>query len=944
MRRSSALFRDQASSVLPDPPRILDPLRRVEPARDVTEAWRPLPANVLPRSQNVPCHEANEPRMNFTRSALSFLLLSSTSLLLAHDASADVVTHIGSRSPGTVSVTHAGNVYTLRFTGDEVVEYRIDLDQSGATAGRARVYEASSDSWPMWDTNLGYRDGGNNLHSVGWLTSFASLTGQSMTANSVVLDFTDNFTPIGEGIRHRRTTFTLQGKTLAVRFQDMDNSTSYLRNYIGVLQSSAQSMESPQVLRLPDAVSQPIIRFKDPAGHSWYFNSALDFFSTNAADYFQTQTPGNPTPATTALNYTYNTWGMYKPLSGSTQIGAPVDDLFRVTVSSKIRDTFVTTQAVASPYRSLLEDRIVLMLGSHTWSSFTSFWNQLDQWGLDNIAAYCFAEWSAAGADGTSQNNLGPDWWPPVDPSGFTTMMQQGHAKGFLIGAYTTFSLMPPTSPVYNPNEIAHDQNGTAKTSPWDGLSLIATTAAGLHAATETALLHNNVGANLGYLDVQSYASPTRASDGDHMDQTLGSPWAKTLRQACTDQRGWMRTMQENYQGPILGEGSITDPGSNYEYLWAGFVDSTQRVINTGTLQDPASIPNTRRGWARTVTGWPIIPDIDWYVYSPLQVNHGNGFNERFFSPSDGQDIVHPDGSVIYPMTEPALDRYRIYELTYGHSGFSVTTGIPNGIGNNTYHADLIKEYCMTNALQSRYMQAPPTVIEYLNGGQMKSFQTILEQTGGLDALRDARMHLAFANGLEMWLNHSTSNWNVTVGGTAYTLPQDGFVGVQPATGLVAFSAIAPGTGGNRIDYCLDPAQYEFFDGRGAVSSYGGQSTPFSNVSFTSFSRGRNFRENASHVIQQNGTTNAPALQRVEIVPANSTLAAGSRKGLKAFAVYANGAHRDVTKIVTWSTQSPAVATVNNGAAVTAVAPGTTTVTVSSFQGATVVPASVTVQ
>jgi len=285
--------------------------------------------------------------MNWTRPALSFLLALSSSALLARAASAtDAVTHLGSRSPGTVAVTHAGNVYTLRFTGDEVIEYRVDLDQSGATAGRVRVYEASSDSWPMYDTNLGYRDGGGNVHSVGWLQSYASITGQSMTADSVVLDFTDNFTPIGEGVRHRRTTFTLEGKTLAVRFQDMDGSLSYNRNYIGVLQGTAQSMESPQVLRLVDGMAQPIIRFRNPAGQSFYFNNMLDLFNSNAADYFTTQTPSPVPPGTTALNYTYSTWNNYKVLSNGTQIGATVDDTFRITVSGKIQDTYVVTSTV----------------------------------------------------------------------------------------------------------------------------------------------------------------------------------------------------------------------------------------------------------------------------------------------------------------------------------------------------------------------------------------------------------------------------------------------------------------------------------------------------------------------------------------------------------------------------------------------------------------------
>jgi hypothetical protein len=75
-----------------------------------------------------------------------------------------------------------------------------------------------------------------------------------------------------------------------------------------------------------------------------------------------------------------------------------------------------------------------------------------------------------------------------------------------------------------------------------------------------------------------------------------------------------------------------------------------------------------------------------------------------------------------------------------------------------------------------------------------------------------------------------------------------------------------------------------------------------------------------------------------------NTLSVGGRKGLKAFAIYANGARRDVTKLVNWSTGSPGIAGVNNGAALTANGVGSTTVTVSAWNGAPVTPASVSVQ
>jgi hypothetical protein len=505
---------------------------------------------------------------------------------------------------------------------------------------------------------------------------------------------------------------------------------------------------------------------------------------------------------------------------------------------------------------------------------------------------------------------------------------------------------MPPSAPasVLDMSHVARASNGQPKLTVQFGLPVISTTASGIQAARESTLLKNGAGANLGYLDIQTYSSPSRGADGDHVDQQAGSPWAKTLKAACADQKTWMRALQDNYQGPLLGEGSFIDPGSNFEFLWGGFCDSTQRSLNTATGLGNHQLPATRRGWQLSVTGWPVTPEIDWRVLDPLQVNHGNGFFTRFFSPADGPAVVHPDGSMLLPYTEAALDRYRIYEFTFGKAGFLLSNGFMNVIGNYTSHADLVREYFLTNALQARYTKESPTAIEYESGGTFKSFQTLLEETNTLETFRDPHMRIRFASGLEIWLNHANPTWVTTVGGVNYAIPADGFVAIQPASGLLAFSAIPQGFPA-RFDYCLAPDEYEFFDGRGAVSGFGGQSNPTTKgVAFTSFSRGRTFRENADGTLTQFGATAAPALVRVQVEPAANTLAVGARKGLKAIAIYQNGARRDVTKLVNWSTGSPGVASVNNGAALTANAPGTTSVSVSSWNGAPVVGSSVTVQ
>ncbi len=858
----------------------------------------------------------------------------------------DALVHLGSRATGSVNVSRTGNVFALRFSGDEVVEYKLDLDGTYVSKGRISIQESSSDSWPMLDVNPGYRDGGGALHSVGWLSSYASLNSTAMTSDSVILDFTDDFTSIGEGVRHRRTTLTLKGKMLSVRYQDMDQSTSYNRNYIGILHGDAIGLDSPQVLRLIGGMAQPIVKFVNPAtSKNFYYSNILDLFNTNSSNYFLNQVPYVPSPTTTSLNYGYSTWNQYAPLSNGTSIGGPIDDTFRIVVTGKVEEALVTPTQSASPYRELLTDRMVLLLPSSDFTTYPPLWNLFDSWGVDNIAGYFF-DWSAAQGDAPAGYNVGPDWWPPTNPSAFATAIQTGTAKGYLLGAYNSYNTMPPSAPpgIFDLSHAARASNGQPKLTVQFGLPVISTTASGLEAARESNLLKNNAGANLGYLDIQTYSSPSRGADGDHIDQLAGSPWAKTLKAACADQKTWMRALQDTYQGPLLGEGSYIDPGSNFEFLWAGFCDSTQRSLNTGSGFDNTQLPATRRGWMFSPTGWPVVPEIDWRVLDPLQVNHGNGFYGRFFSRADGANVVTAAGEPIFPLTETALDRNRIYELTYGKAGFLISNGFMNGIGNYSTHAELVREYFMTNALQARFTKETPIAIEYEREGVFKSFQTLVQETNSLEACRDPRLRIRFASGLEMWLNHANPNWIANVAGVTYNIPSDGFVAIQPSSGLLAFSAIPPGLT-SRIDYCLDPAAYEFFDGRGSVTGYAGQSNPsIRGVSFTSFSRGRTFREVGDASLTQVGATTAPALVRVQVEPAANTLPVGSRKGLKAIAVYANGARRNVTKLVTWSSGSSGIASVNNGAALTANGVGSTSVTVSSWNGAPVTPANITVQ
>jgi hypothetical protein len=72
-------------------------------------------------------------------------------------------------------------------------------------------------------------------------------------------------------------------------------------------------------------------------------------------------------------------------------------------------------------------------------------------------------------------------------------------------------------------------------------------------------------------------------------------------------------------------------------------------------------------------------------------------------------------------------------------------------------------------------------------------------------------------------------------------------------------------------------------------------------------------------------------------------MSAGARQGVRAMATYSNGAVRNVTTLVTWSTSNPNVGRINRGAALSAAGTGTANVICTPFQGVACTPATLIV-
>ncbi len=873
------------------------------------------------------------------RRAALLALFAVAGLSVASAQRGEIITTTGAKALGTVTTGQTGSIYWLRFVGDEVIEFQIDTATPEVAGGILRIHEMTSDSWPVYFGGVNFRDGNGSTHSAFWLKDRAHLDNVTRTADSVIMNFTDNCSAEGWGIHHRRHTYQLQGKNLRLHIEDLDRNPQWAANYCGVYLGPTREAENPQYIEMQGGLLSPIVLFRNGA-QSFFMAQMLDLYNTNAANYVIDQIP---IPGPTATSFTFSLWthNQYKKSQGTTQMSGYLDDTYNFTVSSKIKDVLVTPSQGPSPYRALLAGRTMVNMPANDWPAYGQMWNQFASWGIDDLAGYFFS-WSAPKPGSTGQGP-GPSWHPARDPANFATTVQQGRARGYLLGGYMAFNIMGPNSPpgIHDLSHVARDEFGNMKMSIQTNQPLLTQTAAGIHATRESGLFRNQYGGNMAYIDIQTYASPVGGADGDHIDQVFNSGWARTLGKGVRDQKHWMGQMQGIFEGPIVGEGSISGQGSNCEWLWAGYCDSVQRVINSGGGTHASDLP---AGSPLAPTNWPVIPEYEWRVFSKLQANHGNGFAERFFGRSDGPTMVNMStGQPIFPLTEPALDRYRLYEITYGKAAFFTTNGPYDG-GNSNYlsSADMLKEHYLMNALQTAYLENPPRSITYLHNGQMRTFESILFETRTTDTFREARIKLSFANGLEIYVNHNDLPWSVTVAGTAFTIPEDGFVARNPGTGLIAFSAIPSGVS-SRIDYCFAPNRYEFFDGRGAVNGYGNIDTGgIRKLKLQNFVHNTTVTESASGAIQVNQGTQ-PTCIGVAIFPATATLARDERRGFQAIATYSNGAKRNVTTLVDWSSSTPTVARVDEGAAVLARGTGTTTIQITSFQGAPVTNATVNV-
>ncbi len=237
--------------------------------------------------------------------------------------------------------------------------------------------------------------------------------------------------------------------------------------------------------------------------------------------------------------------------------------------------------------------------------------------------------------------------------------------------------------------------------------------------------IHRRYDTTASYLDVHSCVPPWF-----HVDQRAGEPGAGRLRAVWDTHRALWAYHRQVHEGPAIGEG-------NNHWLWSGWLDGVEAQFGTGWP------------WAEGLNA-PLLADFNLLRIHPLQINHGQGYLDRWHGKEP------PWGSGL-PMV--ALDQYRQQEIVFGHAGF-----LANSLWRQPAAAWL--EHHLVGPVTRRQAGDRVAEIRYFVDGRW------VDTTAAAKAGRFDRVRIRYARGLSITANGAADDWTVD----GQVLPPHGWI------------------------------------------------------------------------------------------------------------------------------------------------------------------------
>ncbi len=412
------------------------------------------------------------------------------------------------------------------------------------------------------------------------------------------------------------------------------------------------------------------------------------------------------------------------------------------TAAWHVAEVFPNIPNPPSPWIPRVGGRTVLDIWGGRFEDVAKGFESLHEHGIHEAVALIHV-WQRSGYDNALPMHL-PAQAGLGGEEGMKVLVSTGSRLGYYVALHENYVDYYPNYDRFDENEIALDSRGNRVPAWYNPATKIQSFAVRPDAIlplarTQSPEIHRRYGTNACYLDVHSAVPPWF-----HVDFRAGSEGAGTFRRVWGVHRELFEYERRIHGGPVFGEG-------NNHWYWSGLLDGAEAQFGQGWP--------TGQGMSA-----PLMVDFDLLKIHPLQVNHGMGYYERWWSRAEWGGVP--------PMV--VLDQYRMQEAAFGHAGF-----LGGAVWNSVPAAWL--EHHLLSPVAARYAAARPVEIAYWAGGRWVD-GTAAAKRGRWDAVR-----VCYENGLEVAANAAEAPLRMG----EHTLPRFGWL--ARGAGVTAWTALREG-------------------------------------------------------------------------------------------------------------------------------------------------------
>jgi hypothetical protein len=436
----------------------------------------------------------------------------------------------------------------------------------------------------------------------------------------------------------------------------------------------------------------------------------------------------------------------------------------------------------ASSHRPLLSHRLLLDLHSREpYAADRARLEQFWRYGLRDIALV-IRDWRHFG-----DHRRLPSHYPANPERGnneeFRRLVDTAEQQGWLVALAEEYAAITEDGAYWDAQAVARDSEGAFRPGARPQWAIAADKMQSF-ARLEATQIRRNYRPNASFLGIHTAVHPATTL---HQVDCQENSAAVTVSDALAWTKQLFRSMREMHEGPVLGEGG--EGVERFDTYYAGYVDAVERSVDEGRVTS-------------------LLPDYELIRVKPLLVGYGVGRYGRFFGSNGGTTPIDP--------MQVDWDSYRATTIAFGHGGYLSTgdLGGQTGVGGSPLGRidQAFTEYFLLRGLQEEYLSSEVQLVEYWDGKVWLDLARFL--LGGGD-VQNVRLRISYENGLTVWVNrHQRSEWSVSAHGSAYLLPPNGWLALNPGTGLVSYSALVPG-GRADVARC---ATYRFLNARSNVA------------------------------------------------------------------------------------------------------------------------------